>query len=250
MRVARRIWSCLNDLPNLKHKKGTGNNSSSSHRKRNVGLTAAFLVLVLCAILNLPYEPFNSRLTPDSEAIFTLTTIGDQRIIGTVDLKGKGGLSAGNHLTITVMFYVNETLLNQTAQSVWFSPNAAYIYPIVKTDRGFPLVQSLSLTHEGDKWVGQLEVTYNQGGMYGVEIKVIGSSLDNPREGRVTVVPIPNVVHISDEDVTVSAKTNALLLSLELAIVALACLELRIEDHRNQSQTCKGDQASDNHKAP
>jgi hypothetical protein len=153
-----------------------------------------------------------------------------------VDIQGKGGLSANNPLTISLTWYINNrTLFDMRVgfrfEKPVFRPHGAYSInswtkQVIRDERGFPQFVNITLTRQEtkndiEKWTGSQEVIYYQGGIdWGFEI-----ILDNTAK-----LPFPNSVHIGTEDVTVVSRTNAVVTSLTLAILAFSCLELRSEE--------------------
>jgi hypothetical protein len=145
---------------------------------------------------------------------------------GWVTLKGKGGLSAGNPLTLSMTMYFYAAALGTNVANVSFAPQGAYIaqvpnlpfFPIVvQTDtRGFPLSPTIGLAKLGDHWTGQGLVIYNQGGAKTINIIINGVTYHSP-----------DTVEIGSEAVTVAARTNSLLVSLTWVIIAFTVLELR-----------------------
>ena len=203
-------------------------------------MTVLFVVFAVLALLALPYEPLN-RLTPDTEAVFEFAS-KDSSVVGNLHVSGKGGISAGNPLTLDVTLNVSQTKLNFTLQKVLFVPDSAILYPIVTNALGFPTHPTLSMKKVSEvEWWGQLKVIYYQEGSYGADLILQGPLKSNPLLVIVNTGHLPFAIHVSSEDVTVTAKTNALLLSLSLAFLAFSCLELRVEENRSSCNSTQSD---------
>lgn len=154
---------------------------------------------------------------------------------GFVTLKSKGGLSAGNPISIDITLYTNKDAKGGEPSNVTVTPQGAFaanilslgpfplpFAPIVpQTDQlGFPLALSIALTRQGNKWSGSGIVIYNQGGAMGLDFDV-----DN------LVAHVADVFQIGSEAVTVTARTNSLLISLTWVIIAFSALEVKLEDN-------------------
>ncbi len=154
--------------------------------------------------------------------VFTNGTSGFYNITvgrGTVTLSGKGGLSAGNPLTMTVTLELNP-IIRQPSKA-FVAPYDAYYFPIERDAQGFPRFAHINLTRTDQyAWFGQGRVEFfAQGTM------IIYVALDNQ------VVPSLPELQIESESVTAASRTNSLLVSLTWAILFFAVLELRTEQN-------------------
>lgn len=156
-----------------------------------------------------------------TQTIVTVRGVGN----GTVTLTGKGGLSAGNQVEMQVTAYFAQNYFGSRTPNISFSPigasEAASWLGIPQdkpeTDRlGLPVDANITLKPSGNAWTGDDWVIYNQGGSYDSRMVINGMPF--------TVV---GSIQIGAEDVTVTARTNALLVSLTWVIVAFSALELR-----------------------
>jgi hypothetical protein len=139
---------------------------------------------------------------------------------GTVTLSGKGGLSAENPLTMSVILNFDKVV--KPFSTVFVAPDNAYYYPIVK-DEGFPRFAHINLTTtDGFKWSGQGTIEFFTSGVLGMNI-----GADNQ------VVHAPPEFQIESAAVTSSSRTNSLVISLTWAILFFAVLDLRRENGRN-----------------
>lgn len=205
-------------------------------KHRNQVLSLGFVLFALTAIFVLPYEPLDV-LTPQTrtyiafQAFYPSTRSYLDR--GYVWATSKGGISADNPITLAVTLYTNPNS-NITINSIYFTAEGCYAYPIQTNALGFPIVMAMALQPQGqNKWVsGDFRVIYFKPGDYSANITLVGATKVNPGTSLIMQGPTLDVIHISGEDVTVAAKTNALLLSLSLAFLAFSCLELRVEDNR------------------
>lgn len=170
-----------------------------------------------------------------------------------VDIQGKGGLSANNPLTISMTWYINNRTLFD--QGIGYRFEKAILRPVgaysidqwtkqeIRDSRGFPQFVNITVTrqetkNDAEKWTaGPQDIIYYQGGTeWGFEI-----ILDNHLK-----LPFPNSVHIGTEDLTVVSRTNAVVTSLTLAILAFSCLELRSEE-KQESPKKNGKQHNVSH---
>lgn len=161
-----------------------------------------------------------------------LVHIHTERMVGngTVTLFGKGGLSAGNPIEMTVVVYFLKDTFDMTPQpTIVFLPTGAFaaeVYNILcisipqdrpQTDaQGIPQDANIMLTIQGDKWTGKEWVIYNQGSSLTPTIKILNSS-----------VALSGPIEIGSEDATLAARTNALLVSLTWVTIVISALELR-----------------------
>ena len=170
--------------------------------------------------------PNKTQVTINQTFTETVRVIGN----GTVVLTGKGGLSAGNPLHMTVTIYFVKNAFTSPEPTVIFQPGAFAAevtnlwFVTIPQDqdkidaREFPLDANITLTKQDDKWTGDMWVIYNQGGE-----NIPHMTIDQNEFG------ISNPIAIGSEDVTVTARTNSLLISLTWVIIAFTALELKKE---------------------
>lgn len=193
------------------------------------GLAAAIFLLF---ILSLPIEPLN-LLTPESTATYIfgmnaqLTDKNTSRVVHLLDgyatVHGKGGLSANNPLTVSITLYFsqNKSEVTFNMREVEVGLHGAYKYPLAYDSRGFPEFAHIPLSKQGDKWTGEGKVMYYAGDVWGGDLRIDG----DPQR-------LPNSIHIGSAEITTSAQTNALFISLTLAFGIFAVLELRTTEMR------------------
>jgi hypothetical protein len=167
----------------------------------------------------------------------TTVPVGD----GFVTLKSRGGLSAGNPISMSITFYTRNNTLAGQLYNITVTPQGAYaaqvpklgpfqipFAPIVlfKDQRGFPAAVCINLTRqENHKWSGGGTVMYNQGGTLGLDVAVNG-----------VITHVADLVQIGSEATTVAARTNSLLTSLTWVIVGFSALEMRLKDNGCESK--------------
>lgn len=224
--------------------------------KGSLGLVAAFfffLAFLSAPIipLNGPWLTFGSSATfgghvaeiskynqtvvqfyPNGEKILIPETVTVTKPVGNVSviLTGNGGLSAQNplHMIVTV-YFAKDAFVSSGSHVVVFSPIGAYIAQNAsflglsipqdqpETDsQGLPINANITLTQQDDVWSGGEWVIYNQGCTCGLNMTIDNISF-----------AITQPIVISSDDVTVTARTNALLVSLTWVIIAFSALELR-----------------------
>jgi hypothetical protein len=199
------------------------------------------LVLLLFTIVSLPFEQVNwIAITSQSTSQFDQpaqhtfsngTTVPLTLFRGQIVLSGKGGLSADNSLSATVTIYFNKQygFKPDEPNAVMLTLTGAYFEPPRYDDFGFKEWANITLTKQvsnlsnWDEWSGQTQVLYNQGGTYGGDLILDGNSTHTMN------YPLPPYIHIGNDDVTVTAKTNQLLVSLTWAILLLGVLEFRVK---------------------
>jgi hypothetical protein len=198
---------------------------------RNCLVATFAIVFLVLAILSWPVEPLELFASPvEATYIFDLQgnvflrftngTAGFYNMTvarGTVTLSGKGGMSAENPLTMRVILNFNKVV--KPFSTVFVAPDNAYYYPIVKDAQGFSEFAHINLTTtDGYKWSGESRVVFFIGGALGMSV-----SADNQ------VVHSPSEFQIESATVTVSSRTNSLLISLTWAVLFFAVLGLRRE---------------------
>jgi hypothetical protein len=206
-------------------------------------LGIGFVFFATTAFLVLPYEPLNV-LTPQTESYISFAGYFPSETQPYIDqgyvwITSKGGISADNPITLDVTLYTNSAS-DFTANSVYFTPLDCYDYPIHTNALGFPFARTAILgQQEQNKWVGELHVIYYKAGDFPVNITLVGFSKNNPH-AQITFTGLTSeVIHISREDVTVTAKTNSLLFTLSLAFLAFSCLELTVEHNGKSADSSK-----------
>jgi hypothetical protein len=156
-----------------------------------------------------------------SEAVTTSKFVGN----GTVTLSGKGGLSAGNQLEMDVVVYFAKGTFDSRTPQIYFSPTGAFVAESwlgIPQDspqidmQNLPIDANITLVPSGNRWTGYQWVIYNQGGSFTPTMSIDG-----------ILFPIVGPIEIGSEDVTVTARTNALLVSLTWVIIAFSILEWR-----------------------
>lgn len=194
-----------------------------------------------------------STYTYPNHTQLTVTTLERQTVVsytqenfgnGHITIQGKGGLSADNPLDFSVTAYLPTTPSNSR---VTFMPNGAYatespsiwlpialnstgmllqqfrlpFFPIVEaTDKeGSPEGLGILLTFLDGVWLGYGTAIYNQAGNFSATIT----------GGSLSFLLSPSI-EISSESVTVTARTNSLLVALTWLIIAFAALEIREHD--------------------
>lgn len=206
--------------------------------------------LLFLTIVSLPFEQVNLiAISSDATFIFDQpaqhtfsngTTIPLTLFRGAITLTGKGGLSADNSLSVSLTVYFNKQygFNPDEPNAVLLTLQSAYFDPPMKDDFGFPQWANLSLTKQQstlpywDMW-GTSEnvgIRYDQGGTYGGNLILDGNST---HAGNYT---LPPYIRIGNDDVTVSAKTNQLLISLTWAILLLGVVEFRNKNDGNHAE--------------
>jgi len=171
---------------------------------------------------------------------------------GFVTLNGIGDLSAGNPLEMQVTIFFSNLVVPSSV--VKFVPEGAFaaqdsifsLQPAWKTDaQGFPINANITLTparpkcirfdrtcvHLGGsvEWTGQQSVIYNQGGAMRAQVMVGGL------KGNIT-----EPIQIGSGDITVTARTNSLLIVLTIALIGIGVLEFRRIPSESRSENKKG----------
>ncbi len=209
--------------------------------------TGGVLLFAVLALGFIPYQqqvPVLGFLIPTSEATFIIditrndntTSYRDVLVAdGYLVLSGKGGLSAGNPLTLAVTLYFNVSVLGMDPTRVVFGPHGAYAYPLKTDPRGFPIFAAINLTDTGlnHKWFGKGDVIYYQGDNWGAFLFVF----DDARRIALEPMRMPNILHIGTEDVTFASRTNSLVVSLSWAFLAFASAELRIDKNTEKTDS-------------
>jgi hypothetical protein len=149
---------------------------------------------------------------------------------GMVTFTGNGSISAGNHLIANITVYINTTAAGGVPSSVVVKLPGAFFDPRSFDSHGIAAWAAISLAPYGDVWRMVNHVMYDQGGSQPIEVYV-----DN------NLVGTAGQVQIGSQDVTVSLRTNSLLLSLTWVIIAFAVLELRVDNERHNPKDCNGD---------
>lgn len=170
----------------------------------------------------------------------TNTTIKYEEILlqGLITITGKGGISVQNNLDLEATLSVNETLLGHKVSKVRLTPLGATTPSLTPTPAGVIIAVAFNLARANEtEWTtfGKIPIVYNQEGTYYMQI-----SIDN-----YTAVS-SSFLTISPETVTVSARTNSLLVSLTWAILLFAVLELRVEENGCKCKNCQ--QQSNQHR--
>jgi len=195
--------------------------------KRNWGvysLVALFLALI---VLSWPTEQFDifcpriNAILPIGAVRIVIYPNGTQTstvvAVGAISLRGKGGLSAANPLTMKVALLINTTALGFDPSIVTFAPLGASPYSQTAEAQDLPVAIMIRLTKSaGNRWTGESQIIYYQPGTMKWEIH-----MDN------LVAVGPEQIQIDSAAVTVAARANSLLVSLTWAILLFAVLEFR-----------------------
>ena len=206
--------------------------------------TPATFVFALGFTLSKVEKVVETVILSNNTAIITTTTttVKTSSYLGRgfVTLRGKGGLSADPPLRMSVTLYFHgdayaELVALLGEPRIEFTPIGAFatedspipFVPIVskKDNQGFPIAASIPLAKYGDKWTGERTVIYNQGGLMPANLTV----------GNWTV-QTTSAIEIDSAAVTVTARTNSLLVSLTWVIIALAAVEIRYEKKEQKSK--------------
>ena len=142
-----------------------------------------------------------------------------------ITFSGKGGISAGNSLTVNITVFFDRTLMDKEPSNVTVKLQGAFHDPVPPPDsHGVIGYIAIGLAKQGDSWVANLiPVKYDQGGSLPILLNV-----DN-----VDLV-VPAHIEMGSQDVTVATRTNSLILSLTWAILGFAALELRVDNERHE----------------
>lgn len=173
----------------------------------------------------------------------TVSPVGN----GFVTIYGKGGLSANNPLEIEVTLYLIDLVALTTI--VKFEARGAFeaqdfilpFQPIWKVDtQGFPILANITLNPQvtscvglfryavcqplkesswGVKWFGRGRIVFAQGGNINDTITIGNSKYLSSQP-----------IVISSADVTVTARTNSLVIGLTLALIGFGVLESHPEE--------------------
>lgn len=159
---------------------------------------------------------------PTNITTTTNETIVETFLKGLVTITGKGGISAQNELDLAATMTVNETLLGHKVSSLILTPlGAAPPSNSTPTPEGamIQLVIALGRVSETTWATGRIPIIYNQEGTYYMRISIDNYSAVSS-----------SVLTVSPETVTVTARTNSLIVSLTWAILLFAVLELRKDE--------------------